>query len=109
LKAASTNVTGARLSSDKSLYIGARPNGAFNTYNFSYPLIYWRGSVDDVRVSRTARYTTDFAPASTLARDGSTVLALSNDQHLGPFVPVDAQPQIQAVVKGQPRLAPAER
>jgi len=108
-KAASTNATGARLSSDKSLYIGARPNGAFNTHNFSYPLIYWRGAVDDVRVSRVARYTANFTPTAHLARDASTVLALSNDQHFGPFVPVDAESPVQAVIKGQPKLAPVER
>jgi len=108
-KVASTNAASARLSSDKSLYIGARPNGAFNTHNFSYPFIYFRGAVDDVRISHTARYTKDFTPAAKLARDGSTAFALANDQHFGPFVPVDAQPQIQAWIKGQPRLAPAER
>jgi 3',5'-cyclic AMP phosphodiesterase CpdA len=108
-KVASTNATGARLSSDKSLYIGARPNGAFNTYNFSYPMLYWRGAVDDVRISRTARYTRDFRPDNKLARDRSTVLALANDQHFGPFVPVDAQSPAQAVMKGQPQLVPAER
>lgn len=108
-KVASTNATGARLSSDKSLFIGARPNGAWNTFNFSYPLIYWRGAVDDVRISRGTRYNRDFTPAAKLARDASTLLALANDLQFGPFVPVDAQSQIQAVVKGQPRLAPAER
>jgi hypothetical protein len=108
-KVASTNVTGARLSSDKSLYIGARPNGAFNTHNFSYPFIFWRGAVDDVRISHVARYNRDFTPAAKLSRDEPTVFALASDQHFGPFVPVDAQPQIQAVIKGLPRLVPAER
>ncbi len=107
--AASTNAPGARLSSDKSLYVGARPNGAFNTHNFSYPLIYWRGAVDEVRISRVARYKTDFTPAPRLARDASTVLVLANDQHFGPFVPVDTEPQIQALIRGQPLFAPADR
>ena len=106
---ASTNVTGARLSSDKSLYVGARPNGAFNTHNFSYPMIFWRGAVDDVRISRSARYANNFTPPARLERDASTVLLLANDQHFGPFVPVDATPQAQATIKGQPRLMPAER
>jgi hypothetical protein len=108
-KAASTNATDARLSSDKSLYIGARPNGAWNVHNFSYPMIYWRGSVDDVRVSRVARYNRNFTPAAKLTADSSTVLALANDQHFGPFVPVDSERKIQAVIKGGPKLAPAER
>lgn len=108
-KAASTNAPGARLSSDKSLYIGARPNGAFNTHNFSYPFIYWRGAVDDVRISRTARYIRDFLPATRLSRDASTVLLLTHDQHFGPFVPAEATPPVQAMIKGQPLLVPAER
>jgi hypothetical protein len=108
-KTAATNVAGARLSSDKSLYIGARPNGAFNTHNFSYPLIYWRGAVDDVRISRGALYARDFKPETTLAPDTSTVIGMSNDRQLGPFVPVDGVTRTQAAIKGQPRLVPAER
>lgn len=108
-KSASTNVTGARLSSDKSLYVGARPNGAFNTYNFSYPLIYWRGAVDDVRVSRGARYQSTFTPPATLTRDATTLLTLANDQHFGPFVPVDGPPSAQATAMGNTSFIPAER
>jgi 3',5'-cyclic AMP phosphodiesterase CpdA len=108
-RVASTNVSGARLSSDKSLFVGARPNGAFNTFNFSYPLIYFRGAVDDVRISRGARYKRDFRPDAKLERDRSTVLALANDQHFGPFVPVEAQPPVQAWMRGQPSLVPARR
>jgi hypothetical protein len=108
-KAASTNATGARLSSDKSLYVGARPNGAFNTHNFSYPMIYWRGAVDDVRVSRIARYTRNFRPEQALAADVSTVFAMSNDRQVGPFVPLEGAAQAQAIIKGLPVLVPAER
>jgi len=106
---ASTNVTDARLSSDKSLYIGARPNGAWNVHNFSYPMIYWRGAVDDVRVSSVARYTENFTPEARLDRDASTVFVLSNDQRFGPFVPVAADSPIQAVIKGDAKLTAAER
>lgn len=108
-KVASTNVTDARLSSDKSLFIGARPNGAFNTFNFSYPLIYWRGSVDDVRVSRTARYTGNFTPPHHLTRDASTVFTLANDQHFGPFVPVESEQPLQTRINGTIHFAPADR
>jgi hypothetical protein len=108
-KTASTNALGARLSSDKSLYIGARPNGAFNTHNFSYPLIYWRGAVDDVRVSRGARYQGDFKPPAKLPRDASTMFVLANDQHFGPFVPVEANRTAHAEIKGTVSFVPAER
>jgi len=108
-KVVSTNASGARLSSDKSLYVGARPNGAFNTFNFSSPLIFWRGAVDDVRVSRGARYNTTFKPAATLEPDPATVFALSSERHAGPFVPLEGVPHAQAEVKGFLRLAPANR
>jgi hypothetical protein len=108
-KSSATNATGARLSSDKSLYIGARPNGAFNTHNFSYPLIYWRGAVDDVRVSRGARYTGHFTPHPRLTRDTSTIFALANDQHFGPFVPLDAESSAKAEIRGSITFAPVDR
>lgn len=108
-KAAATNVSGARLSSDKSLYIGARPNGAWNTHNFSYPLLYWRGAVDDVRISRGARYSGDFKPEAKLPRDNAAIFTLANDQHFGPFVPVDAARNAHAEIKGTVSFVPAER
>lgn len=108
-KAASTNAPGARLSSDKSLYIGARPNGAFNTYNFSLPLVFWRGAVDEVRVSRTARYVRDFNPAAKLASDPATLLLLTHDQHFGPFLPAEGVAPTHARSHVPPVLAPAER
>jgi hypothetical protein len=107
-KAASTHASGARLSSDKSLYVGARPNGAWNTHNFSYPMSFWKGAVDEVRVSRIARYSRDFTPEAKLASDDSTVLALLNDQHFGPFVPV-AGGGFHAMIKGSPKLIRIQR
>jgi 3',5'-cyclic AMP phosphodiesterase CpdA len=108
-KAASTNALGARLDSDKSIYVGARPNGGFNVHNVSYPSAFWSGAVDEVRVSRGARYTKAFKPARNLAADSSTLFVLSNDYHFGPFVPVrgSARPDAlepQAVIKGEAKL-----
>jgi hypothetical protein len=102
--AASTNVAGARLASDKSLFVGARPNTAFNTHNFSFPSAFWNGAIDDVRVSRGARYTAAFSSARRLTLDSSTVFLLPNDQRFGPFVPIAPAPKLQATVKGNPRL-----
>ena len=107
--AATAPVTGARAASDKSLYIGARPNTAWNVHNFSYPTAFWKGAVDDVRVSRGARYAGNFRPAKRLARDSATLLALANDQSFGPFVPVASDARLQAAIKGGARLVNEER
>ncbi len=106
-EAASTNANGARLDSDKSLYIGARPNAAFNVHNFSTPIAFWSGAIDEVRVSRGVRYTKPFTPAPDLRADSSTVLFLSNDQHFGPFVPA-SDATIQAQIKGPAKLVSGE-
>jgi hypothetical protein len=108
-KVASTNAANARLSSDKSLYIGARPNGAWNTHNFSSPLIYWRGAVDDVRISRVARYNGNFSPETHLPRDPHTLLAFSHDQHFGPFVPAFSERPVHAWFRGDVRMVPEYR
>lgn len=108
-RVAETNAAHARLSSDKSLYIGARPNGAFHTHNFSSPLIYWRGAVDDVRISRGARYSGTFVPEKKLGRDGQTLLALSNDQRFGPVIPVDANEPMHAWIRGDVRVVAEPR
>lgn len=108
-KVAATNALNARLSSDKSIYIGARPNGAFNTHNFSSPLIYWRGGVDDVRISREARYQSDFKPDAHFVRDHRTILLLSQDRHYGPLLPGEGDVPVHAVARGDVRLAAEAR
>ncbi len=104
-----TNVTGARLASDKSLYIGARPNGAFNTHNFSSPFIYWRGSADDVRISRGARYGAEFKPESQLTRDAATLLFFSFDRRVGPLFPGDGSGPVHATARGDVHLVAEAR
>ena len=74
---------------------------------------FWSGAVDEVRVSRGARYTKPFKPAPDLAADSSTLFLLSNDHHFGPFVPVTANSrtadsELQAVIKGQAKLVLGE-
>jgi 3',5'-cyclic AMP phosphodiesterase CpdA len=103
--AGSAPVAGARFNSDKSLFIGARPNPAWNVHNFSYPVGFWKGAVDEVRVSQGARYTADFVPKTKLDQDASTVVVLANDQHFGPFVPVSGRSEFQAKIKGAVTLA----
>ena len=60
--------------------------------------------MDEVRLSRGARYAGKFMPAKRLARDATTVLALANDQAFGPFVPVAANEQFQAKIRGNARV-----
>lgn len=43
---------------------------------------FWKGDLDEVRLSRGARYTGDFEPERRLARDADTVLLLGFDEPL---------------------------
>jgi hypothetical protein len=108
-RAAAAPATGVRLASDKSLYVGARPNPAANLFNLSQPVAFWNGSVDDVRVSRGARYRRDFRPETRLAPDRETLLALAHDRALGPFVPLSSAAPFQAWRRGEVIIQPEPR
>jgi len=55
------------------LWVGAEPDGAGN------PVDFFRGAIDEVRVSRGARYTADFKPERSFLRDGRTLVLLHFD------------------------------
>ncbi len=57
---------------------------------------FWKGDLDEVRVSRAARYTGDFTPARRLGRDADTVLLLNFD---GPL-----EEELAEGVVGRPRV-----
>lgn len=104
-RAASTPVEGEVAPSSSPLYIGAMPGQDWVLYEYPYASSFWAGAIDDVRLSRGARYREDFAPEKHPARDGDTVFLLASDQRFGDFVPVEAEPAFQAAVEGKAVIA----
>jgi hypothetical protein len=43
---------------------------------------FWKGDLDEVRLSRVARYTQEFEPARRLSRDADTIVLLGFDEPL---------------------------
>ena len=93
---ATRNASGPRATNPLPLYLGANPDAK------SQPTQFYTGSLDEVRLSRTARYTTAFTPAKTHASDADTILLFPCDSLLGPFLPS----RTQNVIYGLAELAP---
>lgn len=78
---------GQRRTNDLPLFVGADPNGR------GAPTSFFAGRVDDVRLSKVARYVgTSFAPPAAHVPDADTVLLLPCDADFGPWT-VDRSPQ----------------
>jgi hypothetical protein len=102
-------VTGAPQPSQSPLYVAAMPGQDWVLYDIPYPSAFWAGAVDDLRLSRGARYGDDFDPAERLLHDATAVFLLANDQRFGDFVPATAEPDIQAAIEGKARLVHEDR
>ncbi|MBI4880373.1 MAG: metallophosphoesterase [Planctomycetes bacterium] len=71
---------GERARNDLPLYVGADPD------EHGDPTSCFAGCVDEVRISRTARYAEEsFAPPRSCAADGDTLLLLHLDERAGPW------------------------
>lgn len=78
--AAHTPGTGARRTNKLPLFVGADPNGN------GAPTSFFAGCLDEVRLSKTARYSGDtFVVPPRHVRDGDTVLLLHLDRDFGPW------------------------
>ena len=78
---------GKRKRNSNPLFVGADPNAK------GQPVDHLRGVVDEIRISRVARYTKDqFQPRRRHTPDQDTVVLLHLDRSLGPFCP-DHSPQ----------------
>jgi hypothetical protein len=67
----------------------------------------FEGLLDEVRVSRVARYDGDaFEPARRFAPDGDTVLLLHLDRAVGPLAPDSSPGARHAVARGRPVYEP---
>lgn len=81
-------VTEARASSDKAILIGAVPRRGFNMWNDAIPVSRWNGAIDEIRISRGARYTENLTPDKDPASDDAALLHLDCDQRRGRFLPL---------------------
>lgn len=80
-KAASRPATGRRATNPLPLFLGANPDAK------SKPTQFYTGSLDEIRLSSSARYTADFTPAKKLAPDDQSLLLFPCDALIGPFLP----------------------
>lgn len=72
--------TGTRKKNALPLFVGADPN------RNSAPTSFFAGAIDDVRLSRGARYAGEsFTPAARHTRDADTILLLPCDADFGPW------------------------
>ena len=69
-----------RTPNERPLFIGADPNGG------GQPMSFFHGAIDEVRLSKSARYTSDFEPQRRLTADDDTVLFYPFDRRVGPMV-----------------------
>ena len=83
-------------------FVGADPDGR------GRPTSFFRGDVDELRVSRTARYAGPFTPARRLERDGETVLLNHFDRTFAGLHPDDSGAGAHGWPVGKPELVDAD-
>ncbi|RYD29952.1 MAG: hypothetical protein EOP86_20800, partial [Verrucomicrobiaceae bacterium] len=91
--------TGPRAVNPLPLYIGANPDALSKPSQFLDS-----GAIDEVRLSRTARYSAAFQPEKRFQRDENTVYLFHCDQLLGPFLPSDTDPPAYGTADPVPTL-----
>ena len=69
----------------------------------------FEGRLEEVRLSKVARYTQNFAPADRHASDDDTLLLLPCDVAVGAFLPDRSGQKAHAAVTGSVKLAPSDR
>ncbi|MEM7456495.1 MAG: LamG-like jellyroll fold domain-containing protein [Planctomycetota bacterium] len=79
-KAGQRQGSGTRQTNGLPLFIGADPDGR------GRPTRGFNAKYDEVRISSTARYQSDFSPQRRLPTDQTTVLLLHFDRRIGPFL-----------------------
>ena len=69
----------------------------------------FEGRLEEVRLSKIARYTQDFAPLDRHTPDADTLLLLPCDVAVGSFLPDRSGQKAHAALTGSPKLAPSDR
>ncbi len=92
---------GLRLTNELPLMIGSDPDAK------SAPSRSFTGWIDEVRVSKIARYTADFQPARRFEPDAETVLLYHGDRMANGLVPDHSASHAHAPAVGKVEIAPA--
>ncbi len=94
---------GPRTTNRLPLFVGADPN------NKGVPGSFFIGSLDEVRLSSTARYAKNFRPKKLFKPDRNTLLLLHFDQDDGGFFADDSKEENHGWPVGKPALAEEKR
>lgn len=98
----SAAASGKRKANQLPLYVGADPDGD------GAPTSFFRGAVDEVRISKVARYRGErFEPARRCEADADTVLLLHLDQDHGPWAADASAARAHPLRRGTAHCAPA--
>lgn len=92
--------SGARRNNPLPTFVGADVDGSGD---LTSPFMGW---MDEVRISSTARYIEDFAPARRFEADGETQLLLHCDGHWGPWLHDASGAGRHGVLVGAARIRP---
>lgn len=100
---AKVSASGARSTNVLPLFIGADPNAS------ALPTQYFQGAVDEYRLSRTARYAQDFAPAVRFTSDADTVHLFHLDGDSMSDLTSDSKSATPATKFGSPKVIIMDR
>lgn len=100
--AAERAASGSRKTNPLPLFIGANPDAR------SRPTQFLTGKIDEVRLSRAARYTGPFTPDRRLPSDEATLYLFRCDRTAGPFLPSDSPGNPYGTITGNVTITPAE-
>lgn len=101
--AASKPAAGQRQTNGFPLYLGADPDARGD------PVDWFDGLIDEVRLSRVARYTEPFVPALRFEPDEDTHILLHLDRVVGPFFPDHSPVGAHARGVGRPKIVGREQ
>ncbi len=90
---------GSRTTNTLPLFVGADPDRNGN------PTREFGGKIDEVRVSKVARYSNTFEPKRRFSRDPDSILLLHLDHVFGPFLLNDSANEAMVVRTGKAHLA----
>lgn len=93
---------GKRTPNDLALMIGA------DVTKEGGPESFFAGQIDEVRISKVARYSAAFTPARRFEADGDTILLLHMDGSIGPWAYDSSGRGVHAMRVGNAHFAPAQ-